>query len=72
LPQSDIPVRKAPSHSAPCRQLIDVGSYRTRRTNSTATVRGLLATAYWFTMFGKRDRIQQLTPDARDLFRSAP
>eukprot|EP00668_Euglena_longa_P015615 GGOE01019729.1.p1 GENE.GGOE01019729.1~~GGOE01019729.1.p1 ORF type:complete len:466 (+),score=108.44 GGOE01019729.1:117-1514(+) len=49
-------------------KLIDVGSYRTRHFNFTAA-RGILSTAFYFTMFGKRDRIKQLDETAKVLFR---
>lgn len=49
-------------------KLIDVGSYRTRHFNFSAA-RGVLSTAFYFTMFGKRDRIRQLDETAKTLFR---
>ena len=49
-------------------QLIDVGSYRTRHFNFTLA-KGIMTTAFYFTMFGKRDRIKQLDDTAKTLFK---
>ena len=49
-------------------KLIDIGSYRTRHFNFT-TAKAVLAAGFYFTIFGKRDRITQLDDKAKTLYR---